>query len=157
MINVSSIFSGFSANATSQLPKSGAEQRPDPIELKAKDLNPLKEEIAGYDLKNISQQELVALGSKLFHAGLINDTVFAVMGLGNAEYDEQGNQINEHKKFNALEYFDMQLSLSSEPGAGGELGSASGQDGYKQLNQALNVLSFFTNSNNAELGLKTTA
>lgn len=157
MINVSSIFSGFSANATS-LQNYDSKQRPAPIELKAKDLAPLKEEISGYDLKNISQQELGALGRKLFDKGLINDTVFAVMGLGNAEYDEQGNQINEHKKFNALEYFDRQLSISSSTEFA-EFGSgpSSGKDGYKQLNQALGALSFFANSDSTELGLKTQA
>lgn len=157
MINVSGIFAGFSASTATQHSNIQSEKRPDPIELKEDDLRSLKEEIAGYDLENISQQELVALGGTLFHEGLINDTVYAVMGLGNAEYDERGNQINEHKKFNALEYFDKQLSLSSEPGAGGELGSASGKDGYKQLNQVLSVLKFFATSNTPDLALKTKA
>lgn len=158
MINVSSIFSGFSANATSRLQNYDSKQRTAPIELKAKDLKPLKEEIAGYDLKNISQQELGALGRKLFDHGLINDTVFAVMGLGNPEYDEQGNQINVDKKSNALEFFNMQLSITSGPDfAEFDTGPGSGKDGYAQVNQVLSVLKLFAATDGTELALSTKA
>lgn len=42
-------------------------------------------------------------------------------------------------------------------GRSGELGSASGKDGYKQLNQVLSVLKFFATSNTPDLALKTKA
>ena len=93
------------------------------------------------------------MGALLFQRGLINESVLGALVLANADFDERGNQQNTDKKFNALEYFDQQLTESSKQLALGDKAYASGNEQLRQVNQALRVLNLFTHSDARTLGI----
>lgn len=153
MIDLSRLFAGYSARpATNQT--SGTTNYVAPsLKLTQDDLKPLKEQLSSVELTSISQEELANVGGLLFQRGLINESVLGALVLANADFDASGNQQNTDKKFDALEYFDHQLTESSKQLALGDLAYASGNDQLRQVNQVLGVLNFFTHSDARKLGL----
>jgi hypothetical protein len=122
-----------------------------------------KETVKGVDFTAITQQELGKIGLSLFQHGLIGENTLAQLVRGNEVFDESGQQVEKDVPFNALELYAQRLQAQQDYAGGegkydhnAELGYGLAKEMVRQNAQATQVLyalSYFANSQAAEIGV----
>lgn len=121
-------------------------------------IDDLKNFLKGYDMTNISTDELKKVGAKLYGSGLISDNVFASFLSGNMAFDAKGQQTDTDVKFNAVAMFSEMLEdntahRKSYPQYANQDSAVYARQGLIGVNQAINALAYFVNSNNNTLAV----
>ncbi|MCF5724286.1 hypothetical protein [Pseudomonas syringae] len=119
----------------------------------------LKKFLKGFDMTNISLNDLKKVGSKLYDNKLIDVEAFSVFLAGRRVFDHNGKQAEKDVKFNAIALFDQRLeeqtaSLGSySDTTKQEPGFVAWRQGMIVANQAINALAYFAYSSRQDLSI----
>lgn len=119
----------------------------------------LKKFLKGYDMTNISLNELKKVGRKLYDNKLIDEEAFSVFIAGRRVFDHNGKQAEKDMKFNAIALFDQRLEEQTafldmhSDKTKKEPGFLAWRQGMIVANQAINALAYFVNSSRHDLSI----
>ncbi len=119
----------------------------------------LKKFLKGYDMTNISLNDLKKVGSKLYDNKLIDVEALTVFIAGRRVFDHDGKQAEKDVKFNAIALFDQRFEEQTAALDGysektkQEPGFAAWRKGMIVANQAINALAYFINSSQNDLSV----
>lgn len=119
----------------------------------------LKKFLKGYDVTNISLNELKKVGGKLYDNNLIDEDALMVFIAGRRVFDHNGKQAEKDVKFNAIALFDQRLEEQTafldthSEKTKQEPGFLAWRQGMIVANQAINALAYFINSSRYDLSI----
>ncbi|WP_296261556.1 MULTISPECIES: hypothetical protein [unclassified Pseudomonas] len=121
-------------------------------------INDLKKFLKGYDMTNVSTDELKTIAAALYKHDLITDRVCGSLIGGNLAFDVNGEETDTDKKFNAIAMFNEMLEdnvafFNAYPQYANQESVIVCRQSLIAVNQAISALAYFANSSNSTLAV----